>query len=117
MRYGEDGYVLPESYVDVKRVQGIFKSSKRYNYFLNNSSKAKKILENDAMPSFSDQNILSSTYDLCKSLFRTNSPDLLSNEQKSELLKQLRYRFSADINQLCRVVGMSYKEAAELLAY
>ena len=31
------------------------------------------------------------------------------------MLRQLRFRFSADVNQLARVCGLSYAEAARLL--
>ena len=41
--------------------------------------------------------------------------DELSEPQKSEILRQLRYRFSANIHQLARVVGVGYDEAARLL--
>ena len=114
-RYDKEGYILPESYVNIKGVESLFKSPKRYNYFLNSSSKARKVLEKDALPSFRDQTILLSANDLCRSLFRTDTPESLNKEQKAELLKQLRYRFSADISQLCRVVGLSYQDAANLL--
>lgn len=117
MRLSEKGYILPESYVNVKGVESLFQTSKRYDYFMRNSSKASKALERDAMPSFSDQTVLASANDLCMSLFRTKSLGGLTRNQKSELLKQLRQRFSSDINQLCRVIGLSYEEAAELLAY
>ena len=114
-RYCDEGYILPESYVNTEAVEALFRSPKRYNYFLNSSSKAKKILEKDAVPSFRDQNILSSALDLCRSLFRADSIESLNRDQKSELLKQLRRRFGADISQLSRVIGLTYKEAAILL--
>lgn len=114
-RIGADGFILPESYVNVKFVESLFRSPKRYMYFLSSSSKAKKTMENDAAPSFRDQSILAAADDLCHSLFRSENLDALNKEQKSEFMKQLRYRFSADINQLCRVVGLSYEEVAELL--
>lgn len=114
-RFGEDGYILPDSYVKKDFVESIFRTAKRYDYFLRSSSKAKKTIDRDALPSFSDQNILASAHDLCRSLFRSESFEELKQEQKSELFKQLRYRFSADISQLCRVMGTSYEEAANLL--
>lgn len=116
-RFGKDGYILPDSYIKKEFVESIFKTPKRYNYFLRSSSKAKKTIEREALPSFSDQNILASSRDLCRSLFRTDLFDDLNKSQKAELLKQLRYRFSADIAQLCRVLGTSYEEAANMLDY
>ena len=111
---GEDGFLLPESYVCVDFVESLFKSPSRMNYFLNNSSKAKKVKESSG-PSFRDQNINAVMIDICKTLFHVGSPKELTRDELRELLFQLRRRFSADINQLCRVAGVPYTEAARLL--
>ncbi|MCR5326196.1 MAG: hypothetical protein K6E37_05525 [Bacteroidales bacterium] len=117
IRFSSSGYILPESFVNVKGVEHLFKTPKRYRFFLRNSSKAKRVLENDAFPSFRDQSILASSIDLCQSLFKADGPDKLTWEQKAELLKQLRFRFNADVNQLCRVIGIPYNEAATMLNF
>ncbi len=54
---GEDGYILPESFVRKDMVEAIFRTPNRLNYFLNNSSKARKVLEseNGMLPSFKDK--------------------------------------------------------------
>ena len=39
----------------------------------------------------------------------------LQMEEKRELLRQLQRRFGADLNQVCRVSGIGYTEAAKLL--
>lgn len=109
------GYISPASYVAVKDVEAIFRTPKRLLYFLNNSSKAKNRLSEDAMPSFRDQVIASSVTDLCYSLFRKSSLQDLSSVEKGELLRQLRYRFSADVAQLARVTGIPYQDACRLL--
>lgn len=105
----DSGYVNPASYVNVEFVEKLFRTTTRMSYFLNNSSKAKKALENDAMPSFKDQSIIAAIPDLCVSLFRKKCMEELSLSQKSELVKQLRYRFSADVSQLSRVLNTSYE--------
>lgn len=109
------GYILPESYVSVKGVEALFRTPRRLGFFLRTSSKARARLEGGAAPSFRDQNILSSCEDLCHSLFRVNGIDDLGMGQKAELLRQLVRRFSADLNQICRVTGIPYEEAARLL--
>lgn len=114
---GEDGYILPESYVPVTFVETVFRTPKRMNYFLQNSSKAKRRLtssQNDP-PSFRDQLVRSAIPDLCQSLFRKPALADLTEEELGELLKQLRYRFSSNANQLMRVTERSYKEVTELL--
>ena len=109
------GNISPASYVAVKEVEAIFRTPKRFLYFLNSSSKAKNRMSEDAMPSFRDQVIASSVTDLCYSLFRKSSLQELSADEKAEMLRQLRYRFSADIAQLARVTGIPYQEACRLL--
>lgn len=113
---GNEGYILPRMYINVRGVEAIFRSAKRMNYFLSTSSKAKKRLEaNENLPAFRDQSILTAIPDLCRSLFQKERfSDLLPNEQ-SEFLRQLQFRFSSDANQLARVCGLTYKEAAQML--
>jgi hypothetical protein len=72
-------------------------------------------LEEKPTPSFRDQIILASIPDLCNSLFRTKYYQGLQEKQLSELVKQLRFRFSADIGQLARVLEFSYEEVSRLL--
>ena len=107
-----EGIVLPSSYVDVQMVESLFKSAKRMNYFLQSSSKAKLVKE---APSFKDQLIVSAMQDLTVSLFRKKTFGDLTNLQKSEILKQLRYRFSSEPNQLSRISGISFEEVCRML--
>ena len=113
---GDDGYILPDSYVDVEMVQNLYHTPKRMNYFLVNSSKAKRRLATqDTAPNFRDQVVLPAIGDLCQSLFQKSSLQALTPDELSELLKQLRYRFSSNANQLARVTGIPYQKVVELL--
>lgn len=109
------GYVLPASYMSVKGLEEYFQTPNRLNYFLRTSSKARLRMEKKSAPAFQDQVILAACGNLCQSLFRVKTVADLSREQKSELLRQLCRRFSADINQVCRVTGIPYAEAARML--
>ena len=113
----EDGYILPESYVDLDFVETVFRTPQRMNFFLRNSSKAKRRLDagDQALPAFRDQVILSAIPDLCNSLFHKTNVKELTEDEQAELLKQLRFRFSANVNQLCRVSGLSYEAVTNLL--
>lgn len=111
---GEDGYILPESFVCVGFVEALFRNPARMNYFLNTSSKAKMVRENNG-PSFRDQIIAGAIVDMCQTLFRKNSVASLQREEKKELILQLQRRFGADLNQICRVTEIEYSEAAKLL--
>ena len=114
-RLAPEGYVLPESYVPVRGVEALFRTPLRLGYFLRSSSKARIRLEKNAAPAFRDQLIRGACDDLCHTLFRANGIADLTDGQKAELLRQLGRRFSADLNQLCRVTGVAYAEAAKLL--
>lgn len=114
---GEDGYILPESYVPVELVESIFRTPKRMNYFFQNSSKAKRRQEfqgND-LPSFRDQVLYAALPDLCRSLFSKNGASELNENERQELVRQLRRRFSADIHQIVRVTAFSMKDVARYL--
>lgn len=114
---GEDGYILPESYVPVELVESIFRTPRRMNYFLQHSSKAKRQQEfqgND-LPSFRDQVLYAAIPDLCRTLFgQVGVPDL-GTDHKTELVRQLRRRFGSDVRQIARVTSIPLEEAARML--
>ena len=112
-----DGYVLPESYVQVQFVEAVFRTPARLNYFLVNSSKAKRRLESESSdsPAFRDQSILSALPDLCLTLFRKNSFQDLNWNQQAEIAKQIKKRFGSDIHQIVRLTGVAYPEMARML--
>ena len=115
LRLSEEGYIIPASFVAVKFVEQLFRQPSRYNFFLHNSSKARLRLQEGPLPSFRDQSILAAVPDLCVSLFRKRTLGELSSEQTGELLKQLRFRFSADAAQLSRVLSIPYEEVSRHL--
>lgn len=112
----DEGYINPRSYVARQTVEALYRTPGQMRHALLNSSKAKARVESSAgIPAFRDQIIQESLKDLCVTLFEKKTVDSLTQEEKAELLKQLRWRFSADIKQLCRVSGIKYEEAACLL--
>lgn len=113
---GDKGYILPESFVDVSKVESVFHTPQRMNFFLRNSSKARKKLESDVnAPAFRDQTIVSALPDLCRSLFQKGTVAELLAEELSELARQIRFRFCSDATQIARVCGVSYSDVARLL--
>ena len=114
---GNEGYILPSSYVRTDYVERLFRNPKRMDYFLKNSSKARLRLQSgeESQPSFKDQTLLSVLPELCFKLFGVSSFRELGDSQKTVILRQLRFRFSSNTHQLARVVGISYEEAARLM--
>ena len=113
----DNGYVTPESYVAVKAVESIFGTPKRMNYFLRNSSKAKLRMESgeSSLPSFRDQLVVAAIPDICWTLFKKNSFKSLSDSEKGESLRQIRFRFGSNVHQMARTTGQTYDEVARLL--
>ena len=114
---GYDGYVLPESYIKKNWVEKIFRTPNRMWHFLNTSSKAKLKLSYgpSEIPTFKDQVVLPMMQEMCRKLFGKGSTKEMSPEQLTELLRQMRYRFSSNINQMARLTGLSYEQIARLL--
>ena len=113
---GPEGYIPPQEYVDVKAVEDIFRMPKRLNYFLSSSSKARKRLETeDHLPAFRDQIILAALPDLLRSLFGKDTFHELTDKEQPEFMRQIRFRFSADVHQIARVCGLSYSDAARII--
>lgn len=112
----DEGYIDPRSYISVRIVEKLYRTPTRMIYFLKNSSKAKKRLETSAgLPAFSDQVVQGGVKDLCATLFGVLSPAGLAVNEKTELVKQLQRRFSADISQICRTTGISHNDAVRML--
>lgn len=112
----DDGYIEPRSYVAVKTVEAVYRTPGQMRHALYNSSKAKARMETSAgMPAFRDQIILESLKDLCNNLFGKKQIEVLTQEEQSELLKQIKWRFSADIKQICRVTGIPQEKAVTML--
>lgn len=116
-RIGEDGIIFPESYVQVRFVESLFRTPGRMNYFLQNSSKAKQRLDamDKSIPAFKDQVIAAGIRDLCHTLFQKRDLGELEEGQLAELLKQVRYRFSSHPHQIARVAGIPYERIVHLL--
>ena len=69
----------------------------------------------DSMPSFRDQIVIAAIPDLCRTLCGKESLEWLGSDQIGEVLRQIRYRFSSNVDQIARVTGLSYSETARLL--
>ena len=112
-----EGYIYPQSYIDIRTVETAFRTARSMNYYLNSSSKAKKRIEaaDDSLPAFSDQTILHVLPELYNKLFHKSSFDSLLEDEQIEMTRQIRFRFSSDTKQIARVCGISYSRAEHLL--
>ena len=111
----DDGFISPASFVNRTFVESLFRTPKRMTFFLQSSSKARKALSGENYASFKDQNIVQASSDLCRSLYRKRDLKELDATQLAEIVRQLKYRFSADVAQLARVCDLSYEKVASIL--
>ena len=113
----DDGYILPVNYVAIRQVESCYRHAKRMNYFLHNSFKARRRMDtaDDKLPSFRDQTILAALPDLCQSLYGKTAFGVLTPAEQIDFVRQVRFRFSANVNQVARVCGLSYEQAAKLM--
>ena len=112
-----NGFILPESYMPIQKVERIFRTPGRMQYFLSTSSKARLRTESEPhlLPSFRDQTLVTIISDLCISLFGKSSPASLNDIQRRRLVNELRRRFSVDIQQLARILSISQNTIADIL--
>lgn len=108
--------IMPASFIQAGFVESLFRTPSRMNYFLNTSSKARRRLESGkGLPSFRDQVILAALPDLYHTLFQKREWNELTLEEQGEMSREVKRRFSADVGQLARVIGLSYSEMASCL--
>lgn len=116
----DNGYIRPESFICSGFVQKLFRTPRRYDFFLRNSTKAKAKFESgkSMVPSFKDQIIIAAIPDICNSLFWTNDYKSLDEKDLSRLIHELNHRFCADPKQIARILGIEPSEVARnLLAF
>ena len=115
---GEDGYILPESYVCWSKVEALYRTPNRMSFFLRNSSKARRILEERKamLPSFKDQSLVLFAKDICLSLFRKSEIIELEEAELQRLVYELSRRSSSDVGQLARVLGLRPRDVSAMLS-
>ena len=112
---GNQGFIIPDSYIQKDFVESLFRTPKRFNFMMQNSSKAKLRIEKAAAPSFTDQIVFAAASDLCHSFYRKASLKEINTEEKSDLIRQIKYRFSAEPAQLSRIFEMPYSEICAII--
>lgn len=114
----DEGYILPESFIRKNLVESLFQTAKRMNFFLINSTKAKKAMETweEIHPSFRDQTLIHVMRDLYSSILKKSSWKELTESEKERLVYEMRRRLSPDPVQLSRVLGVRTDELAKIIS-
>ena len=115
---GKEGYILPESYVCWSKVEALYRTPNRMSFFLRNSSKARRILEERKamLPSFKDQSLVLFAKDICLSLFRKSEIIELEEAELQRLVYELSRRSGSDVGQLARVLGLRPRDVSAMLS-
>jgi len=104
-RLTPSGYILPDSFINIRFVQALYRTAGRYTFFIRTSSKARMRFDSgpNLLPSFRDQVLAAAITDICKTLFWKELSEL-SESEKARLAKELRHRFHSDPKQIARLI-------------
>ena len=99
-----DGCVFPGSFVNYKLVESMFRNARQFTFAVlrNVEGHVETARRLGEKPSLSDDEMLSLSLRLCKDEFGVKGPSLLSEGQRFELAKRLKYDYSASNGQIAR---------------
>ena len=110
-----NGMIYPENYTEVAKVEGLFRSVKRYLYYLSSAREAEVNLTMGHEIRLSDTELRREASGICLERFGTTSVGLLTIAQRLQVCKLLRSRFGASYKQLGRVMHMDSDTIREML--
>lgn len=110
-----NGMIYPENYTEVAKVEGLFRSVKRYLYYLSSAREAEVNLTMGHEIRLSDTELRREASAICLERFGTASVGLLTVAQKLQVCKLLRSRFGASYKQLGRVIHIDSDTIKEML--
>ena len=102
------GQVFPGSFVDYHLVESMFTDCRQFLFwvFKNVESQVETALRFGERPSLTDDEVISVTFRLCKEDFGVKGISLLTERQKYDLAKRLKYDYYASNGQIARSTGL-----------
>lgn len=103
-----DGRAFPGSFVNYRLVESMFTDCRQYLFwvFKNVERQVETAIRLGEKPSLTDDEMLSTSLRLCKEDFGVNGPSKLTESQRFELAKKLRFDYHASNGQLSRFTGL-----------
>ena len=103
-----DGRVFPGSFVNYRLVESMFTDCRQFMFwvFKNVEAQVETALRLGDKPSLADDDILAVSLQLCKKEFGVKGPSHLTESQKYDLAKKLKYDYYASNGQLARFTGL-----------
>ena len=105
----KEGVANPASFVDYERTMEFFGSARKFimQVFKNVEGQVETALRLGELPLLNDEELLSLTFKLCRSLFRTQTPKELSLENKKRLALKLKNEYGASNGQVARCSNLA----------
>lgn len=103
-----DGHVFPGSFVNYRLVESMFTDCRQFMFwvFKNVEALVETALRLSEKPSLPDDDILAVSLQLCKKKFGVKGPSYLTESQKHDLAKKLKYDYYASNGQVARFTGL-----------
>ena len=104
-----DGLICPECYTDIWFVENLFRTPVRMLYFLSRNDSMEMELTAGILHKarYTDSELAGTVTNICLEIFRKQSPDNLSIDERYRLADILRKRFGLGIKQLARLTRTS----------
>jgi len=103
-----DGHVFPGSFVNYRLVESMFTDCRQFMFwvFKNVEALVETALRLGDKPSLPDDDILAVSLQLCKKEYGVKGPSYLTENQKHDLAKKLKYDYYASNGQVARFTGL-----------
>jgi len=111
-----DAVVNPVSFVDYRRVMSFFDNARQFLFwvFKNVEGQVETARRLGEMPFLNDEELLSLTFKLCRSVFGVKSPRDLQPEKRRQLALKLKNESGASNGQVARCTNLPLKEVNAL---
>ena len=102
-----EGMINPESYVAVQAVEELFYSPARLMYFISSKENMEVEIRSGILHKarYTDGELIISIGNICQEVFRCESPDKLSIEDRYRLADLVRKRYGTPFKQIARLTG------------
>ncbi len=102
-----EGMISPESYVAVQAVEELFYSPARLMYFISSKENMEVEIRSGILHKarYTDDELIISIGGICQEVFRCESPDKLSIEDRYRLADLVRKRYGTPFKQIARLTG------------
>ena len=102
-----ENMINPECYVDVRAVEELFYSPARLMYFISSKENMEVEIRSGILHKarYTDDELIISIGNICQEVFRCESPDKLSIEDRYRLADLVRKRYGTPFKQIARLTG------------